>query len=130
MADPDELRARGLYVSDLGEEWLGLSGLPMVFAVWAGRQAVHTAAAEQTFIDSYRFGMSHIDDIVRREHALRKSALNWRGSISPSTLSSNWDKPNTKGWSSSLNPRPRSAPHNTSRPLRRHRRSRTDHDDP
>lgn len=71
LLDPAELRARGLHVADLGEEWLRLSGLPMVFAVWAGRREVHSAENEAVFVDSCRFGMEHMDDIVRAEHARR-----------------------------------------------------------
>jgi chorismate dehydratase len=69
--DPDALRGQGLFVADLGEEWMALSGLPMVFAVWAGRREGHNAAYERAFVDSYRFGAAHIDDIVRAEHAAR-----------------------------------------------------------
>jgi predicted solute-binding protein len=69
--DPDSLRARGLFVADLGDEWMKLTGLPMVFAVWAGRKEVHTPAAEQAFIDSCRYGISHMDDIVSDERARR-----------------------------------------------------------
>lgn len=71
LLDPAVLRQRGLVVSDLGSEWLELTGLPMVFAVWAGRQSSHTAAYEQAFIDSYRYGAAHIDDIVAAEHVSR-----------------------------------------------------------
>ena len=69
--DPDALRERGLIVADLGEEWLLLTGLPMVFAVWAGRNEVHTPEAEQAFIESCRYGMAHMDEIVSHEHFAR-----------------------------------------------------------
>ena len=69
--DPDALRARGLYVADLGEEWVRITGLPMVFAVWAGRKEVHTAEAERAFIDSCRFGLDRIDEIASAEHVRR-----------------------------------------------------------
>jgi chorismate dehydratase len=32
--------ARGWYVTDLADEWRAWTGLPMVFAVWAGRREV------------------------------------------------------------------------------------------
>ena len=35
--DSVALREQGFHVADLGEEWWKLTGLPMVFAVWAGR---------------------------------------------------------------------------------------------
>jgi chorismate dehydratase len=71
LLDPGELRARGLLVADLGEEWMRMSGLPMVFAVWAGRKEVHSYENEAVFIDSCRFGMEHLEEIVQAEHARR-----------------------------------------------------------
>jgi predicted solute-binding protein len=59
--DPTRLPYR---VLDLGEEWLKLSGLPMVFAVWAGKAPHITRKARQTFIDSCRFGLDRLEDIV------------------------------------------------------------------
>jgi chorismate dehydratase len=56
---------------DLGEEWTNLTGLPMVFAVWAGpREFIHEPYGE-AFRNSCRYGLSHIDDIVRAETAGR-----------------------------------------------------------
>lgn len=69
--DPAALRARGLFAADLGAEWLDLTGLPMVFAVWAGQRALHSTACERAFVDSYRFGAAHMDDIVAAEHESR-----------------------------------------------------------
>lgn len=69
--DPVELRASGYQVADLGEEWMELTGLPMVFAVWAGAKHLVSADFEAAFIDSYRFGREHIEDIVRSEHEAR-----------------------------------------------------------
>lgn len=71
VIDPDELRAQGLGVIDLGEEWTRMCGLPMVFAVWAGRPQVDTPDYEAAFVGSCRFGLEHLDDIVAREHAQR-----------------------------------------------------------
>ncbi len=69
--DPVVLREEGFHVADLGEEWLKLTGLPMVFAVWAGRPQVWSAERERGFVSSCRFGMRHLDDIVTAEHAAR-----------------------------------------------------------
>jgi predicted solute-binding protein len=55
---------------DLGAEWLELTGLPMVFAVWAGRKQVVTSAVADIFVQSYRYGMSKLDEIVREAPAL------------------------------------------------------------
>jgi len=66
--DPDTLPYN---VLDLGSEWTGFTGLPMVFAVWAGR-AEHIAAANPTaFADSYRWGLEHMEDIARQAETER-----------------------------------------------------------
>lgn len=67
-ADPVALRASGLYVADLGHEWVSLSGLPMVFAVWAGPAEFHNEATERAFVESCRFGTDRIGEIVASEH--------------------------------------------------------------
>jgi predicted solute-binding protein len=58
-------------VSDLGTEWSALTGLPMVFAVWAGRKEAITPAVERVFADSYQFGRTHLEDILRLDAASR-----------------------------------------------------------
>jgi predicted solute-binding protein len=62
----------GLTVLDLGGEWCEMTGLPMVFAVWARRPEVQAADLAEAFLGSCRFGIDHLDDIVRREAAPRK----------------------------------------------------------
>lgn len=69
--DPEVLRAQGYYVADLGQEWFELTGLPMVFAVWAGRPELVTAEREQAFLGSYFYGREHLEDIVKTEHEVR-----------------------------------------------------------
>jgi len=56
---------------DLGAEWQDLTGLPMVFAVWACRPGLDAAALAPAFRESHRFGMERLEDIVRTEAALR-----------------------------------------------------------
>ncbi len=56
---------------DLGAEWLAFSGLPMVFAVWACRPGLDTAALAPAFLDCWRFGMANLEEIVRTEAPLR-----------------------------------------------------------
>lgn len=63
--DPAELP---FHVLDLGAEWVAMTGLPMVFAVWAAR-ADFPAQAPEPFLDSMRYGMDHIAEIARSEHA-------------------------------------------------------------
>jgi chorismate dehydratase len=55
------------HVLDLGDEWNRMTGLPMVFAVWAARadQPAHDPAP---FTASLQFGMAHMDDIAREWH--------------------------------------------------------------
>lgn len=52
-------------VLDLGSEWLDLTGLSMVFAVWAGRTGVMSRATRQTLLSSWLYGKDQIEDIVR-----------------------------------------------------------------
>jgi predicted solute-binding protein len=62
--DPAALRIAGFHVLDLGAEWTGMTGLPMVFAVWAGQPGLLDS---KVFSDSWRFGMDHLDAIVAHE---------------------------------------------------------------
>ncbi len=62
--DPSELPYR---VLDLGTEWIGMTGLPMVFAVWAGKRRYDP----EPFAASLAFGLARIDEIVAAEHASR-----------------------------------------------------------
>ncbi len=54
-------------VLDLGEEWTAMTGLPMVFAVWACGAGLQPAGLAPAFLGSCRFGCEHVDDIVRLE---------------------------------------------------------------
>ena len=59
------------HVYDLGAEWVELTGLPMVFAVWAGRPGTVGIGVADAFRDSCRYGREHLDEIVRTESAAR-----------------------------------------------------------
>ncbi|HXN48251.1 MAG TPA: menaquinone biosynthesis protein [Bryobacteraceae bacterium] len=61
----------GLAALDLGGEWCEMTGLPMVFAVWAARPEALTSGLAEAFLGSCRFGREHIEDIVRLEAAPR-----------------------------------------------------------
>jgi predicted solute-binding protein len=50
---------------DLGAEWMDLTGLPMVFAMWSGPSRFMHDTYGQAFAASCRFGLQHIDEIVR-----------------------------------------------------------------
>jgi chorismate dehydratase len=52
---------------DLGAEWIAMTGLPMVFAVWAGRKEIVREPYGQVFLESLRYGLTHMDDIVAAE---------------------------------------------------------------
>lgn len=69
--EPERLPYRTL---DLGAEWYEMTGLPMVFAVWARRPgplAMEPAALEEAFLASCRYGRARLDEIARREAAPR-----------------------------------------------------------
>ncbi len=51
-------------VLDLGAEWVEMTGLPMVFAVWAARAGV-PRQNPAPFLDSLRYGLDRVDDIAR-----------------------------------------------------------------
>jgi chorismate dehydratase len=56
------------HVLDLGEEWSNMTGLPMVFAVWAARADLPQQDSAP-FLASLRYGMDHVRDIAHQEHA-------------------------------------------------------------
>ena len=56
----------GVTTLDLGEEWVRWTGVPMVFAVWAGRAENLREPARDAFVRSWQWGRDHIDEIVRR----------------------------------------------------------------
>lgn len=63
------------YCLDLGTEWLSLTGLPMVFALWAGRPELvrrwDRESLARSFSGSLDFGLAHLDGIVTGEAAAR-----------------------------------------------------------
>jgi chorismate dehydratase len=56
---------------DLGQAWYDMTGLPFVFAVWAGRADVATERAAEILAGSKRVGVANIDGIATREAATR-----------------------------------------------------------
>ncbi len=58
-------------VYDLGAEWAAMTGLPMVFAVWAGRKGTVTPELVAAFQESCRYGLDRMEDIVAAESAAR-----------------------------------------------------------
>lgn len=70
---PDELPFEWL---DLGAEWLALTGLPMVFAAWAGKPGLPLCALERLTRRSYEFGRAAIESIVHEAAAERGITAN------------------------------------------------------
>jgi len=58
-------------VADLGQEWTEMTGLPMVFAVWAGRERHITPAVARALTESCCFGRAHLEEIVKLDAVAR-----------------------------------------------------------
>jgi predicted solute-binding protein len=67
--DPDTIPYACL---DLGAEWVNMTGLPMVFAVWSARKELIQPRYGQAFVDSCRYGLAHMDEIVKSEAPVRQ----------------------------------------------------------
>jgi chorismate dehydratase len=66
IGDPAMLCPKqSLHVLDMGGEWMRLTGLPAVFAVWAGRGM--TAELVSVLQEAKRQGMQMLDQIAREE---------------------------------------------------------------
>ncbi|HRJ17745.1 MAG TPA: menaquinone biosynthesis protein [Bryobacteraceae bacterium] len=52
---------------DLGEEWTTLTGLPMVFALWAGRRSAIREELVNLIQGSCHFGLAQLDQIIPLE---------------------------------------------------------------
>jgi len=57
-------------VYDLAAEWKKFTGLPFVFAFWAGHAGTNLSLHRKDFEDSREFGLAHVDDIAA-EYALK-----------------------------------------------------------
>ena len=51
-------------VYDLAAEWKKFTGLPFVFALWAGRAGAKLAALRKDFEESRDFGLARVDEIA------------------------------------------------------------------
>lgn len=60
---------------DLGEEWFDLTGLPMVFAFWAGRQMTFELDDVKNIINAFNLGYNNLEYIAK-EFA-KKSEYGW-----------------------------------------------------
>jgi chorismate dehydratase len=55
-----------IQVFDLMERWNNLTGLPFVFAFWAGRDGFADPTVTKKLIDSRNFGLAHLETIAER----------------------------------------------------------------
>jgi chorismate dehydratase len=53
-----------IFIHDVVEEWRGLTNLPAVLAVWAGRREAITPEVVRDFQQSLAFGLQHLDAIA------------------------------------------------------------------
>jgi len=58
-------------VLDLGEEWMALTGLPMVTALWAGHKKAITPELAGLLRESCRFGLASLEQIIQEESSQR-----------------------------------------------------------
>jgi chorismate dehydratase len=67
----------GLEKTDLGEEWIGLTGLPFVYALWAGRPDVVGAGDVAALQQARDGGLGAIPEIARHSYPedARKAAV-------------------------------------------------------
>jgi predicted solute-binding protein len=56
---------------DLGGEWVAMTGLPMVFAVWSARRQLIQERYAEAFRASCRYGLDHMDHIVLEQSPIR-----------------------------------------------------------
>jgi chorismate dehydratase len=61
----------GLRLLDTGAAWKDWTGLPMVFAVWAGRKGAVTPELVAAFQESCRYGLARLEEIVAAESLAR-----------------------------------------------------------
>lgn len=71
IGDPALRTHTEITLYDLGAEWLALTGLPFVYALWAGQPGVFGAGLGALLEEAEAFGAAHIDAISEREAPLR-----------------------------------------------------------
>jgi chorismate dehydratase len=64
IGDPAFTYRGSAKVYDLAAEWRKFTGLPFVFAFWAGRADKNLARYRKDFEQSRQFGLAHVDDIA------------------------------------------------------------------
>jgi predicted solute-binding protein len=69
---PDSLPYEWL---DLAEVWFSMTGLPFVFAAWAGKPGLPVLALRQLTLGSYQYGRQHIAEIAAAEAGKRQISV-------------------------------------------------------
>jgi len=64
IGDPAFTYRGSALVYDLAAEWRKFTGLPFVFAFWAGRGDNNLSLCRKDFEESREFGLAHVDDIA------------------------------------------------------------------
>jgi predicted solute-binding protein len=71
----------GHEIMDLGAEWLTLTGLPFVYAVWALRRGVENTRLRRQLREARDFGLDTLDSIIlsrpEYDYEFRKDYLGW-----------------------------------------------------
>ena len=70
IGDPAFTYRGSAQVYDLATEWKKFTGLPFVFAFWAGNADKNLSLYRKDFVESREFGLAHVDDIAA-EYALK-----------------------------------------------------------
>jgi chorismate dehydratase len=70
--------ARGLLKVDLGEEWTAMTGLPFVWAFWAGRPAALTSEQVGALAAARDGGVAHSDELAAAYCGTDRAALGQR----------------------------------------------------
>jgi len=72
--DPEKTswRGRPLFVYDLGAQWVEMTGLPMVYAVWAVKKLVADPSLPAAFNGSAEYGRQHLEEIIGEESRRRE----------------------------------------------------------
>jgi chorismate dehydratase len=70
IGDPALTYRGSARVYDLAAEWKKFTGLPFVFAFWAGHRDKNLSKWRKDFEESREFGLAHVDDIAA-EYALK-----------------------------------------------------------
>ncbi len=80
----------GWRITDLGNEWTRLTGLPFVYAFWVWRGPAVPRGLVEYFQNARELGLSHIDEIVRRFVRARAGARDGPGAV-PDTGFPQWN---------------------------------------